>query len=201
MWDYRQRRRQGRRHGGEEAKDVATTIRAATTESVDPAELAAVAAQTFPLACPPTVDPENIATFVAANLSAARFAEYLDDPDRALFAALRDGRIVGYAMLVRGVGDDSDVHQAVTAHPAVELSKMYVLPDYHGSGVAAALMDHALTTAARWGARCVWLGVEQKNARAQRFYAKCGFANVGARTFQVGTRCENDYVMVREIQH
>lgn len=180
---------------------MATTVRAATIESVDPAELAAVAAQTFPLACPPTVDPENIAAFVAANLSATRFTEYLNDPNRALFTALEDGGIIGYTMLVRGVGDDSDVHRAVTAHPAVELSKMYVLPDYHGSGVGAALMDHALTTAAHWGARCVWLGVEQKNPRAQRFYAKCGFAIVGTRTFQVGTRCENDYVMVREFQH
>ena len=120
---------------------MATIIRAATPDSVDPEDLAAVAAQTFPLACPPTVNPENIAAFVAANLSAARFGEYLNDPDRALFTAEADRRIVGYAMLVRGVGDDDDVRRAVTLRPAAELSKMYVLPDYHGSGVGASLMD------------------------------------------------------------
>lgn len=180
---------------------MATTIRAATPDSVDPADLAAVAAQTFPLACPPTVTAENIAAFVDANLSATRFGEYLADPDRALFTADADRRIVGYAMLVRGVGDDDDVRRAVTLRPAAELSKMYVLPEYHGSGAAAALMQRAIATAEHWGVRCVWLGVEQKNPRAQRFYAKCGFVTAGARTFQVGNRRENDYVMVRELQH
>ncbi|TBM77752.1 GNAT family N-acetyltransferase, partial [Mycolicibacterium smegmatis] len=43
----------------------------------DADELAAVAARTFPLACPPAVAPEHIASFVDANLSSARFAEYL----------------------------------------------------------------------------------------------------------------------------
>ena len=72
----------------------------------------------------------------------------------------------------RGVGDDPEVQRAVHIRPAAELSKMYVLPDYHGAGVATALMDAALTAAAEWGARCVWLGVNQKNQRAQRFYTQ-----------------------------
>jgi hypothetical protein len=41
----------------------------------------------------------------------------------------RDGdRIVGYAMLIRGVPDDPDVQRAVAPRPAIELSKMYALP-------------------------------------------------------------------------
>ena len=63
---------------------------------------------------------------------------------------------------------------------------MYLLPDYHGSGVASALMDTTLATAADWGARCVWLGVNQENQRAQRFYLKNGFTVSGTRTFHVG---------------
>ena len=83
-------------------------------------------------------------------------------------------------------------------HPAAELSKMYLLPDYHGAGVSTALMARTLATAKEWGVRCVWLGVNQENQRAQRFYAKNGFTINGTRTFQVGARRENDYVMVRE---
>ena len=55
--------------------------------------------------------------------------------------------MVGYAMLIRGVPDDDDVQRAVTLRPAVELSKMYVLPDSHGAGVSAALMTAALERA------------------------------------------------------
>ncbi|BBZ48485.1 GNAT family N-acetyltransferase [Mycobacterium heidelbergense] len=164
------------------------TVRTATTGSVDADELAAVAARTFPLACPPSAAPGNIASFIAANLSAERFAEYLADPRHAIVTAAQGGRIIGYAMIIRGADDDT-----------AELSKMYLLPDHHGAGVSTALMDLALATAEEWGVRRVWLGVNQKNQRAQRFYAKNGFTVNGTRTFQVGTGRENDYVMVREL--
>lgn len=163
-------------------------VRVVTTGSVDTAELADVAARTFPLACPPATPPENIASFIDTNLSAERFAEYLADPQRAIITAAQDGRIIGYAMIVRGDADET-----------AELSKIYVLPGYHGAGVSTALMDLTLATAEQWGVRSVWLGVNQANRRAQRFYAKAGFTINGTRTFQVGTGLENDYVMVREL--
>jgi ribosomal protein S18 acetylase RimI-like enzyme len=175
-------------------------VRIATTDSVHTDELAAVAARTFPLACPPSTPPENVASFIDTNLSATRFAEYLADPRRAILIAQHDDRIVGYAMLIRGVDDDTDVQRAVEIRPAAELSKLYLLPDYHGSGGATALLETTLATAAEWGARCVWLGVNQENQRAQRFYVKTGFKVNGTRTFQVGNRRENDYVMVRELR-
>jgi ribosomal protein S18 acetylase RimI-like enzyme len=145
------------------------------------------------------VTAENIAAFIDENLSQARFTDYLADPDRAVLAARDDSRIVGYAMLIRGVPDDSDVQQAVTLRPGVELSKMYVLPDCHGAGVSAALMTAALSQATDFAAKSVWLGVNQRNQRAQRFYAKHGFTINGTKTFRLGASVENDYVMVRPL--
>lgn len=160
-------------------------------------ELADLAARTFPLACPPTATPDNVAAFIAENLSQDRFAEYVTDPGRAVLVARSDGRMLGYAMLIRGVVDVGDVQRAVPLRPAVELSKMYVLPDAHGAGVSAALMAAALDRARTLGAACTWLGVNQENQRAQRFYAKHGFEVSGTKTFRLGDGVENDYVMVR----
>jgi ribosomal protein S18 acetylase RimI-like enzyme len=174
-------------------------IDVAAANEADLPELAGVAARTFPLACPPSVTAENIAAFIDENLSQARFTDYLTDPDRAVLAARDDGRIVGYAMLIRGVPDDDDVRQAVTLRPTVELSKMYVLPDCHGAGVSAALMTAALNQANDLAAKSVWLGVNQHNQRAQRFYAKHGFTINGTKTFRLGASVENDYVMVRPL--
>lgn len=174
-------------------------VHQATTDSVDVEELAAVAAQSFPLACPPSLPAENVASFIEANLSPARFADYLADPLRAIFTTQHRGRIIGYSMLIRGVPDDPDVQRAVDVRPAVELSKMYLLADFHGAGVSSELMNRTLATAAQWDARCLWLGVNQANQRAQRFYAKSGFKVNGTRTFQVGERRENDFVMTREV--
>ncbi len=174
-------------------------ITTVSTDELD--ELADVAAQTFPLACPPAVSADNVAAFIDANLSAVRFADYSADPEReVLVARAAEGTpILGYAMLIRGVPDDPDVLRAVTVRPAVELSKIYVLPDSHGGAVAAGLMAAALAYAERQGAACLWLGVNQENVRAQRFYAKQGFTVNGTKSFTLGDHIENDYVMVRPI--
>lgn len=168
-------------------------------DSGDAHELADVAAQTFPLACPPSSTPENIDAFIEADLSAERFAEYVADPDRVVLAAVLDGRIIGYCVLIRGVPEDADVQRAVTVGPSVELSKMYVLPENHSTGVSAALMVAAVDRAASMSARSVWLGVNQENIRAQRFYTKHGFTTNGTKSFQLGGTVEADYVMVRLI--
>jgi ribosomal protein S18 acetylase RimI-like enzyme len=169
-------------------------VRAAGVGDAD--ALAALAAATFPLACPPSADPADIAACIAENLSAERFTDYLRDPQRRVLAAHREGRIIGYAMLIRGsVPDDTDVELP----KIVELSKIYMLPEYHRSGAAAALMDAGLAWASENGARLVWLGVNQTNERAKAFYAKHGFAVTGTRTFQLGASLEDDFVMVRPL--
>ncbi|WP_059020302.1 GNAT family N-acetyltransferase [Mycobacterium sp. M26] len=175
------------------------TLSIGPATAADAAELAQVAAATFPLACPPSSPPDDVAAFIAANLSNARFADYLADPARTVLAAREDGAILGYAMLVRGAGDDPDVTAAVTLRPAMELSKMYVLAHRHGAGVAGSLMKHAIQYATDSGAQCVWLGVNQQNQRAQRFYGKHGFTVAGTKTFTLGAHTEHDYVMVRPL--
>lgn len=160
---------------------------------------AALAAATFPLACPPHTTDAAKAAFIAAHLGEASFAGYLADPARTVLVAEEEGRLVGYTMLVAGEPADPDVAVAVTRRPAIELSKCYVHPDAHGTGAAAALMDASLDVARAAGAASVWLGVNQQNARAQRFYGKHGFARVGVKRFLVGDRHEDDFVLERAL--
>ena len=166
-----------------------------TAAESDADQLAEVAARTFPLACPPSVGPGDIAACITASLSPQCFRAYLADPDRLVLAATESGRVIGYAMMVRGA--DPDIASMIDPGLAVELSKMYVLADHHGGGVAAALMEAGISWAAEVGAQVVWLGVNQTNHRAQTFYRKHRFAVVGTRTFPVGAVLEHDFVMVR----
>ncbi|MFC8046949.1 GNAT family N-acetyltransferase [Nocardia sp. NPDC057353] len=161
----------------------------------DAEALGDLAAATFPLACPPGTAPEDIEIFLAEMLSAERFGEYLGADDRIVLRAAEDGELVGYAMLHVGTPADPAVAAAVDLHPAVELSKLYVLPGRHGSGVADALMRAALEHAAEAGGAGLWLGVNQHNARAQRFYTRSGFERCGTKTFRVGAELHDDYIM------
>jgi len=161
----------------------------------DAEALSDVAAATFPLACPPGSSAEDIAIFVEQVLSGERFGEYLSDPDRTVLKAVAGDEIVGYTMLHAGDPADPEVAAAVNLHPALEISKMYVLPGRHGTGVSSALMEAALRVAHEGGYPGLWLGVNQQNVRAQRFYAKHGFEIVGTKTFALGREVQHDYVM------
>ena len=163
----------------------------------DAAVLARVAAATFALACPPHVTQQSIDTFIADVLSLECFERYLADGDRDLFVSGTDDLVTGYAMVVHGEPADPDVRAALTLLPTAELSKIYVLPDHHGAGTSRLLMEASIEAARARGAVGVWLGVNQQNERAQRFYAKSGFARVGTKRFLVGDRYEDDYVFER----
>jgi tRNA (guanine37-N1)-methyltransferase len=97
-------------------------------------------------------------------------------------------------MLVHGEPSDADTRAVVRHLPTTELSKIYVLPRAHGAGVARELLHAALAAARRMGAAGVWLGTNQANTRAQRFYEKSGFVRVGTRRFWVGDHHEDDFV-------
>lgn len=177
---------------------MTVTIRPAAVG--DEAALAAVAAATFPLACPPHTTEEAKAAFIRTVLSEERFAEYLaDDTRRLLIAEDADGAAVGYTMVNLGEPSDADVRAAIRVRPTAELSKCYVLPGHHGEGVAARLMAESVDAAVTAGAEGMWLGVNQENARAQRFYGKHGFERVGTKRFLVGDRYEDDFVMERAL--
>jgi len=174
-----------------------TSVRRAVPD--DAALLARIAAVTFPLACPPDTLPSSIEHFIATNLAQESFAAYLADPDRALFLSETGGEPSGYTMVVFGEPADPDVAAAVTVRPTAELSKCYVLPEFHGGGIAAALISASVEAARERGARSVWLGVNQQNVRANRFYEKSGFARVGTKRFLVGARYEDDFVRALEL--
>jgi diamine N-acetyltransferase len=158
-----------------------------------------LAARTFGLACPPGTSPADIDAFIELHLSRERFAGYLADPARILLIVAHDEDPVGYSMLVTGPIADADVAAVVDASTSIELSKFYLLLDRHGSGAAAALMAATLDEAARTGAKSCWLGVNQRNVRAGRFYAKQGFEVVGEKRFRVGSELHHDFVRLRPL--
>ncbi|MEL4319775.1 GNAT family N-acetyltransferase [Leifsonia sp. YIM 134122] len=185
---------------------MSLTIRTAT--AADAGTLAELAAATFALACPPHTTADAIAEFIATHLSQDGFDAYLADPARVLLIAEQqraqratdaapDPLAVGYTMLVFGEPTDVDVAEAIGIRPTVELSKFYTRASIHGTGVSGPLMAATLAAAGERGAAGAWLGVNEENARAIRFYEKNGFGRVGTKHFLVGDRYEDDFVLER----
>jgi len=173
------------------------SIRTATTD--DAGALAELAAVTFPLACPPSSSPADIAAHLANTLSERHFQSYLADPDVTILVIDDGGSLRGYSLLVDRPAEDPDVESVLTLAPSVELSKCYVHPEHHGLGAAAELMHASIQAAAETGGRGLWLGVNSQNARAIRFYEKSGFRRVGTKYFKLGSTVEHDFVLERAV--
>ena len=106
-----------------------------------------------------------------------------------VYVAEADGSIVGYLAL------QLQAHPAVESRNPVQLWQIYVVPDFHGTGIAAGLFAAALEYARRHSHDVIWLGVSEHNARAVAFYRKHGFGALGLHGVGTGHREHEDLVM------
>ncbi len=134
----------------------------------------------------------DLAAFFEQAFGAGGLPSQLDDPAYSVRLALDAGAIVGFAKLgpVEFPGDWS---------AATELHQIYVLGAWHGSDVARALMDWVLATARARGYARIVLSVFVDNLRAQRFYARYGFVEVGRFQFPVGEQLDDDRIWALDL--
>lgn len=168
---------------------VAIEIRRATAADVE--ALSAFAAEVFPLGGREGTDASHISAYVNAELTPERFRSLIENP-RAHVVIAKDGaEIAGYAVLLHNSG-----HPRIPARYPAELKKIYVHPDYHGTGVADSLMRELLSSI-RPGCDAIWLSVYSENSRAIGFYTRWSFRMAGTTVFVVGGDRQKDFLMRR----
>lgn len=173
--------------------DPTWRIRVARAE--DAARLSALAERTFRDAFAPLNAASDIDLYCAGAFAPALQAAEITDPLHETLLVEQGSDLVAYAQLHR-----CPAPGCVTASAPIELKRFYVLQTWHGSGVAAALMEVVTARAARAGADVMWLGVWERNARAIRFYRKCGFTEAGEHIFVVGTDKQRDLIMAAKVR-
>jgi diamine N-acetyltransferase len=156
----------------------------------DAAVLADLARTTFYDAFAATNDATDMALHLERAYSVAQQGAELQDPGITTLLVERDGAAIAYAQI-----RDHHIPQCITGPAPVELWRFYVHRDWHGRGVAQALMDRVKAESRSRGAKTLWLGVWERNDRARAFYAKCGFADAGEHIFLFGTDPQTDRVM------
>ena len=172
---------------------MTTRLRDASEADLD--AIAALAARTFPLACPPELGPEVIAAFIAEHLRPAAFRDHLRTPGHEVLVAVGSaGDMVGYVVLIAGTDMDPACADQLAHRPTTGVSKFYVDPAHHGGGVAAEMLDEVSRRCRAAGARSILLATNVANARARGFYAKHGFEPRGNRIFDVGGVANTDVV-------
>jgi ribosomal protein S18 acetylase RimI-like enzyme len=157
----------------------------------DAAALAELAARTFFEAFAADNDPEDMRAHLESAYTPALQRAEIEDPSvDTLLVRLDTGPPIAYAQLRAGTASNG-----VPAEGSIELWRFYVDKPWQGQGIAHTLMAAAKARARRRGATTLWLGVWERNARAQAFYAKHGFSKVGKHVFVVGSDPQTDDVM------
>jgi diamine N-acetyltransferase len=156
--------------------------------------LAELGASTFAETFAKDNSAEDMAAYTAESFSVERLTEELNDPLSIFFIAEVEGRAAGYAKLHPG-----DVPSVVEGLKPVELVRLYVAQAWLGRGVGPALMQRCVEEARERGFQTIWLGVWERNDRAQAFYRKWNFQEVGEHIFQLGSDPQRDIVMQRAV--
>jgi ribosomal protein S18 acetylase RimI-like enzyme len=156
--------------------------------------LAELGARTFSETFAPDNSASDMAAYLASAFSPAQQAAELADSSSLFLIVEKDGDALGYAMLRSG-----NVLESVTGDKPIEVVRLYVSHASLGSGVGAALMQACIDEARRRGYKTLWLGVWEHNARAQAFYRKWNFTEIGTHIFQLGDDPQTDILMQRAV--
>ncbi|MDZ3833081.1 MAG: GNAT family N-acetyltransferase [Sphingopyxis sp.] len=136
-------------------------------------------------------DPADLAAFLAEWNPPSRLRAQIADPDMAIALVRGDGGALQGFIKLGPI--DFDLPEGQPTEHATELHQLYVAPEAKGSGIAAALMQWGIDWA-RERASILYLSVFTENPRAQAFYRRFGFVDVGRNPFRVGNHIDEDRI-------
>jgi diamine N-acetyltransferase len=158
--------------------------------AADAPSLAVLAERTFRDAFGARNSPANMDLHCARVFGAEIQLGEIQDRGLVTTIAEAEKRMIGFSQL-----RPLHTHASVVAARPAELKRLYVVPEWHGRGVARELLQDALNTAAREGCDVLWLGVWEHNPKAMAFYRKSGLEIVGTHSFMLGQDRQRDLVM------
>ncbi|MCC3157789.1 GNAT family N-acetyltransferase [Hymenobacter sp. 15J16-1T3B] len=159
------------------------------------AQLAEFGRQTFQDTYAAQNTAEDMALYVAENFGPEQQLAELQDPNTIFFLALMQQQLVGYAKLTIGSGLGAE--PGADVRNRAELQRLYVQEDWQGTGLGASLLRRCLDETRQRGCRSLVLSVWEKNEKAQEFYRRKGFKQIGETEFRVGNDVQTDYVLRR----
>lgn len=135
---------------------------------------------------------DELQKYLDTNYDVFKLRNSIENSNSLFFVAYDDNKPIGFAKLKQ-----QSKHQQIQSARQVELQKIYVLKEYHGTGVSQTLLNKVLDTASELQPEIVWLNVHVGNTKARRFYEKNGFSVVGKHYYTIGTqKFEFDLMMV-----
>ena len=142
----------------------------------------------------PANAPDDLADYMAKAFGLEQIRSEIADENSIFLIAEIENETAGYAKLIVG-----SCEEPITANKPIELSRLYSHQKFLGKGVGAKLMEECFAVAKSLDCDAMWLGVWEFNPRAQAFYKKYGFYEVGKHVFQLGKDAQTDLLMRKDL--
>ena len=140
-------------------------------------------------------EQEDLLQYLERTYKIEKIVASISNPNNVFFVAMSDNKMLGFAKIKK-----LSLNKQIQEDKQMELQKIYVLTEYHGSGTASALLGAILQLAEKLQPDCIWLDVIIENERAIRFYKKNGFEKCAKHYFKIGTQIFTYDVMILPIK-
>ncbi len=160
----------------------------------DAAPLAKLSEKTFQEAFAKLNKKDDFQCYVANSFTEHQIKTEILDKNSIFFIATLKDQYAGYAKM-----SINHTPECVHTLPTMELSRLYSLKQFWGSGVGPALLEACIDHARGNSFKSIWLGSWKENSRGNAFYDKMQFKIVGSKTFALGSDIQEDHIFVKSI--
>lgn len=164
-------------------------------KSEDVAVLRQLAVETYGETFGEDIPQADLEHFYAHDLSEEELEKSLAQPESATYFVLHEGQPVGFLKVNWG--------QAQTEQElenAFEIQKIYILKSHQGFGLGKEMFEFALNEAKNRGFDWVWLGVWERNFKAQKFYFGYGFERFSQHDYITGETVDTDWLLKKPVK-
>ncbi len=129
------------------------------------------------------INKEELFEYLEFTYDPVKLVKSLRKENNIYLLAYMKGKPAGFAKIKK-----HSLNELIESPVQMELQKIYVLPEYQGSGVGDALMQKIKSIAAGINPDHIWLDTYISNEKAIRFYENNGFRKIGNYFFTIGTQ-------------
>lgn len=138
---------------------------------------------------------EDLQDYLVYTYDVKKLRQSLRKENNVYFLAWINKQPVGFAKVKK-----FSLNAQIESVSQMELQKIYVLAQYHGTGVGPALMEKVICLARELKPDLLWLDVHVSNNRAINFYEKNKFRKTGKHYFNIGSQTFEYHLMMMPVE-
>ncbi|MCU4716933.1 GNAT family N-acetyltransferase [Halapricum hydrolyticum] len=142
-----------------------------------------------------SLSPQAITSAIEEWYTEDNLCERLNDEDRLLLVADRDGQVVGFS---ESTLEDAVVFEDSGAQQKAMLLWLHVDPSYRGEGIGMDLFEATRDRLRKQGASTIQGRVLAENSEGNSFFERLGFQQVGRRDVEIASRTHVENIYIEE---